>query len=300
MYFTDLTEDGECSDCIDTAITSFTSLTSLAQLTQNIRNIWSRTTPENPTLKDCKIVITAFHHAVATTVLHPSCPEKEDWKLGFWHEVGTVVRALQSEKPLHGQRFSMNEWIRLRILTISARPFMVLARAGLGLPTDLNDIATSPRINQMQVLVQSVTGLQNDLLGWQKDHVEKNPMCVVEIMIRDGTPNLEAFEATLLAHNDVVRALLNLAELPSQNENVEGWGAYVRILIGFCHAMATWMLESNRYRVLEDKMREFVSKPASNHGIVHESEVGHEKESQVPRSCSDMPTSLKGSLVASK
>jgi hypothetical protein len=246
------------------------------------------------------MVITAFHHAVVTTVLYPSCPEKEDWKLSFWHEVGTVVRALQDEKPLHGRKFSMEEWIRLRILTISARPFMVLARASLGLPTDLNDITTSPRINQMQILVQSITGLQNDLLGWQKDHVEKNPMCVVEIMIRDGIPQVEAFEATLLAHNDVVRALLNFAELPSENPDVEGWAAYVRILVGFCHAMARWMLESKRYRVLEERMRAVVSNPVLYNPVIYESVVGHETEFQTPRSHSDMPTTLGGFLVAAE
>jgi Terpene synthase family 2, C-terminal metal binding len=262
-YFIDLTEDGECSDCIDTAIASLSSLTSLSQLTQNIANIWSRTTPENKTLKDCKIVITAFHHAVSTTTLFPSNPENEIWKIHFWHEVKTVVRALQDEKPLRGRDFSMNEWMRLRILTISARPFMVLARASAGLPTDLNDITTSPRINQMQILVQSITGIQNDLLGWQKDHIEKNPMCVVEILIRDGMPHREAFEATLATHNDVVRALLNFAELGPCDEKLEGWSAYVQILVGFCHAMATWMLESKRYQVLDERMRETVSKRAS-------------------------------------
>ncbi|EHL03703.1 hypothetical protein M7I_0349 [Glarea lozoyensis 74030] len=75
----------------------------------------------------------------------------------------------------------------------------------------------------MQVLVQSVTGLQNDLLGWQKDHIEKNPMCVVEVMIRDGMPHDQAFEQTLTAHNDVVRALLNLAELGPSDESTDGW-----------------------------------------------------------------------------
>ncbi|CAG8953246.1 hypothetical protein HYFRA_00003449 [Hymenoscyphus fraxineus] len=246
----DITEDGACSDCIDTCIESFASATTLQELSLKIKNIWSRSEAENPKLKDTKIVITAFHHAVCSTQLFPENPnENEEWKLHFWHEVGVVVKALQDEKPLHGKRFAMSEWIRLRILTISARPFMVVARAGLGLPTSLpNTYRVSSRISQMEVLTQSILGLQNDLLGWQKDHVEGNPMCCVEILIHDGMGLKEAFAETLGAHNELVRALLAFAELGGTlNGASDGWTTYVKVLVSFCNAMAVWMMVSKRY-----------------------------------------------------
>ncbi|CAG8978274.1 hypothetical protein HYALB_00010226 [Hymenoscyphus albidus] len=246
----DITEDGACSDCIDTCIESFASATTLQELSLKIKNIWSRSEAENPKLKDTKIVITAFHHAVCSTQLFPENPnENEEWKLHFWHEVGVVVKALQDEKPLHGRRFAMSEWIRLRILTISARPFIVVARAGLGLPTSLPNIyRVSSRISQMEVLTQSILGLQNDLLGWQKDHIEGNPMCCVEILIRNGMGLKEAFAETLGAHNELVRALLAFAELGgTMNGASDDWTTYVKVLVSFCNAMAMWMMVSKRY-----------------------------------------------------
>ncbi|KAG9230052.1 isoprenoid synthase domain-containing protein [Amylocarpus encephaloides] len=250
----DLTEDGECADCINTCIVSLSTIQSLSQLSKSINNIWSRTSPENHALKDCKVVITAFHHAVSLTNLFPTSSQNDAWKLDFWREVGTVVQALRNEDTLHNRSFSMCEWMRLRILTISARPFMVLARAGLGLPTNLDNLFNCPRINQMQVLVQGITGLQNDILGWQKDHTEKNTMCAVEILIRDGMPLKEAFKQALESHNVVLRALLTLAECGGQPP-AGGWDLYVRVLVGFTHAMAMWMLTSKRYRVMTENMK---------------------------------------------
>ena len=44
---------------------------------------------------------------------------QEAWKPVFWAEVLTVVKALRAEKDLQGRNFSLNDWMQLRILTIS-------------------------------------------------------------------------------------------------------------------------------------------------------------------------------------
>ena len=67
----------------------------------------------------------AFHNAVQTTTLdtqepsRPLTPVREPWKEVFWSEVATVARALLAEQDLNDDTFTMQEWLELRVLTIS-------------------------------------------------------------------------------------------------------------------------------------------------------------------------------------
>lgn len=67
----------------------------------------------------------AFHSAIQSTTTgdltlpHPVSPIREPWKEVFWSEVATVARALLAEQDLDDQNFTMQEWLDLRILTIS-------------------------------------------------------------------------------------------------------------------------------------------------------------------------------------
>ena len=71
----------------------------------------------------------AFQYVVQTATLgdpHPSVDGhliEEAWKPVLWTEVRTVVRALLAEKDLQGRTFSMDEWLDLRVLTISGKSF---------------------------------------------------------------------------------------------------------------------------------------------------------------------------------
>ena len=227
---------------------------SLKGLSVQIVERWLSQDPnERCKLDDCRSIITAFHNAVSTTSLFHidggGSTVTEAWKVDFWLEVLSVIKALQAEKLLHGRKFRMADWLRLRIVTISARPFMVLVRASLGLPSNLKDVI-SPYISWMQVLVQSILGLQNDLLGWQKDHLEGNTLNAVEVLIRDGMPNENAFSETLKAHNAMVRSLLVLTEqyLANYTGTIQGSvSTYIKIIVSFCPAMAGWMDSSMRY-----------------------------------------------------
>ena len=138
----------------------------------------------------------------------------------------------------------MRDWLELRVITISARPFMVLLRASLGLPSALDTTAYC-HINQMQVLVQAILGLQNDILGWQKDHEEGNALNAVEILIQDGKRPKDAMVQILDAHNDIVQLLLILARPPYLDTT---WMTYIRTILSSCNAMAEWMLSSRRYQ----------------------------------------------------
>ena len=67
----------------------------------------------------------AFHHAIQAATIedqnspHAVNPIREPWKEVFWSEVATVARALLAEQDLDEQEFTMQEWLDLRVLTIS-------------------------------------------------------------------------------------------------------------------------------------------------------------------------------------
>ena len=44
---------------------------------------------------------------------------REPWKELFWSEVATVARTLLAEQDLDDQKFTMQQWLDLRVLTIS-------------------------------------------------------------------------------------------------------------------------------------------------------------------------------------
>ncbi|KAH0559593.1 hypothetical protein GP486_003887 [Trichoglossum hirsutum] len=140
---------------------------------------------------------------------------------------------------------------------------MVLVRASLNLPCNLDygiDRTRDNRIHQIQTLVQAVLGLQNDLLGWEKDHRTRNPLNAVEVLIRDGVEASDAFSEVLQSHNHLMRVLLRSArQLMISSTEMHGAGfvaheayllaslANLRITVGFGSAMAEWMLSSKRY-----------------------------------------------------
>lgn len=245
----DLTEDGDCFNCIEACVEAISTFSTLSGLSVKIKSlIVPRDLREGSKLDDCREVLAAFHNVVSTTRLQTNdsidnVTVIEAWKVDFWLEVLSVVKALQAEKSLRGQDFKMKDWIQLRLLTISARPFMVIVRASLGLTPTL-EVATTPRIQQLQILAQAAMGLQNDILGWQKDHREGNPLNAVEVLIRYGLSKENAFTETLSAHNCIVRSLLRLSDLEYLGDS---WKVYIRVLISFCEGMAEWMFSSSRY-----------------------------------------------------
>lgn len=101
---------------------------------ENIVSILSRS-PYDP-LPSSPLAVSlmgAFHSAVQTATitnqnpLDPVDPIREPWKEVFWSEVATVARALLAEQDLDDQKFTMQEWLDLRVLTISGSlpPFLI-------------------------------------------------------------------------------------------------------------------------------------------------------------------------------
>ncbi len=76
----------------------------------------------------------AFHHAIQTATIENQDPPhavntiREPWKEVFWSEVATVARTLLAEQDLDEQGFTMQEWLDLRVLTISGNSQRFLIR----------------------------------------------------------------------------------------------------------------------------------------------------------------------------
>ena len=108
-YMTDLTENKDTRIALE-----------------NIISILSRS-PYDP-LPCAPFALTlmgAFHGAVQAATIDSQQPSqslssiREPWKEVFWSEVATVARTLLAEQDLDDQTFTMQEWLDLRVLTIS-------------------------------------------------------------------------------------------------------------------------------------------------------------------------------------
>lgn len=136
---------------------------------------------------------------------------------------------------------------------------MLLARVSIGLPCDLT--ICPGIVSEIQTIIQAILGLQNDLLGWQKDFQTDNPLNAVQVLIRDGGSAHTAYKAVLQMHNSLVRTLVHRANLAFgyslRRDTQEGkfhdpkaWELYIRVLVNFGNAMAKWMLGSRRYQTM--------------------------------------------------
>ncbi|KAG0643342.1 hypothetical protein HOY80DRAFT_463053 [Tuber brumale] len=150
------------------------------------------------------------------------------WRPMFREAVREVIMGFRAERPLLRKnsvsKIDLAEWMRVRIITISVRPFMIIARASLGLdPTlspmgnplaeDYQDLLrTSKKSNRnnlakVECLLQLIMGLQNDIIGWEKDHKTKTPLNTVQILIKDGKKPMRALAQVIAIHNELVERL---------------------------------------------------------------------------------------------
>lgn len=176
----------------------------------------------------------------------------KDWRHHFWAKVRILLRALQAEKVFQGQPPTLDEWLQLRVIAIAARPFMVLARACLGLSCDLElgpNSQPSVWFSHFQGLVQAILGLQRDLVGWEKNRQTNNQLHSILVLIRDGAPAERALTEAFRWHNLLVRTLVTAVkragtchcdDRPDTGVIFKDrkWSLYVEIAVGFVNATA--------------------------------------------------------------
>ncbi|KAI5853773.1 hypothetical protein BZA05DRAFT_335943 [Tricharina praecox] len=167
------------------------------------------------------------------------------WRQAFMDAVCEVLTGFREERPLlETNRIAMYEWMRVRAITISVRPFLILARADLGLmpvishlgnPLDSGyldvaatiDKANMSNLRKVECMLQLIMGLQNDILGWEKDYKTENPLSAIQILIKCGSkPNI-AVARVIDTHNELVRRCVQHAGTVCDDPN-----EHVRLLNG--------------------------------------------------------------------
>ncbi|EPS45161.1 hypothetical protein H072_820 [Dactylellina haptotyla CBS 200.50] len=172
--------------------------------------------------------------------------DEHTWRRSFLDAIMEILYAFEGERPLlaqfkEGNEFvQLSDWMVLRVVTISARPFMVLARASLGLQPNLStlgntlksgasgavtrrgrsdsaqtytpDLEWEDDISRLEILAQYAMGLENDILGWEKDHAEQNILNSVEILFQRYQHRQSAMREMVLIHNYTVNKLCLLGE----------------------------------------------------------------------------------------
>ena len=160
----------------------------------------------NP-VSDVTLVSLALRTAIDHTSLREATvedtPEEESWRCEFRCAVREVLAGFKAERPLlTHKKISISEWMRVRMVTISgkahahptrlcdvsflcmfadqnltARPFMIISRASLGLDPTLSlfgnplagghGVLKGKRTNltKVECLQQLIMGLQNDIIG---------------------------------------------------------------------------------------------------------------------------------------
>ncbi|KAA8912002.1 hypothetical protein FN846DRAFT_773590 [Sphaerosporella brunnea] len=227
------------------------------------------------------------------------------WRESFMEAICEVLQGFREERPLlEAGRIKMYEWMRLRAITISTRPFFILARADLGLPPTVTALgnpldakypeflaaaAHTSDLRKVECLLQLILGLQNDILGWEKDFKTENPLSAIQVLIAHGAKPQAAMLRVINTHNELVRRCIQHAEIVCDNPpksshildfdgliaspkkpksrvallgsfgrtssfngqqiEAEKIRKYVKLIVGYGNGMAMWMAVSKRYAV---------------------------------------------------
>ena len=129
----------------------------------------------------------------------------------------------------------------IHIYPSTARPLLALLQASFSLPASSKSLTIGPLRNLPLIL-----GLQNDILGFDKDASSSNPLSAVQLLIRQGMDKRKALLRIVGLHNRL------LTEMMVEAERFEGTDAerdYVAAASRWPNAMARWMVSCERYKV---------------------------------------------------
>lgn len=123
----------------------------------------------------------------------------------------------------------------------TARPLLVLLQASFGLPASSGSLIVGPLKDLPLIL-----GLQNDILGFDKDYVSENQLSALQLLIRDGMDKKKALLRIVGIHNRLVTETMVEA---AHFEGTDAERDYVSAASRWPHAMALWMVSCERYKV---------------------------------------------------
>lgn len=93
-----------------------------------------------------------------------------------------------------------------------------------------------------------ILGLQNDLLGFEKDFIKKNPLSAVQLLIRDGWQPKNVYQKVMATHNILVGNMIHDVE-NAKRDLKEDERLYVSVAASWGNAMAEWMIGCERYKI---------------------------------------------------
>ncbi|PUU74539.1 hypothetical protein B9Z19DRAFT_1068132 [Tuber borchii] len=134
------------------------------------------------------------------------------WRPIFREAVREVIMGFRAERPLLGHnsasKIDLAEWMRVRIITISGLD-PTLSPLGNPLAENYQDLRTSKKSNRnnlakLECLLQLIMGLQNDIIGWEKDHKTETPLNTIQILIKGGKKPIKALSQVIAMHNELV------------------------------------------------------------------------------------------------
>lgn len=91
-----------------------------------------------------------------------------------------------------------------------------------------------------------ILGLQNDVLGFDKDFASGNPLSALQLLIWDGMNGKKALLRLVNHHNQLVTEMIREAE---ELDGADAAKDYVSAAATWPHAMAVWMISCERYKV---------------------------------------------------
>ncbi|KAF3909858.1 hypothetical protein ABW21_db0205535 [Orbilia brochopaga] len=168
---------------------------------EEIKRVFNSELPSDP---ESRVVQTSFalRDLVDRTELHQSSSSGAtgaSWRRSFLDAIMEILYAFEGERPLLDQfakgdgKVKLADWMVLRLVTIS-------------------DLEWEEDVSRLEVLAQCAMGLENDILGWEKDHAEENILNSVEILFQGYQHRQSAMREMVLMHNYVVNQMCLLAE----------------------------------------------------------------------------------------
>jgi len=214
-------------------------------------------------------------------------PYDSKWKSSFRLRILELSEGYKAERALveksqAGGKIVVREWLSVRMISISIRPFWVFVRMSFNLDPELcpalgslgifgadtniisqglteeeqdlelldwNTGGGADQFSDFEFLNQLIMGIQNDIIGFEKDHLLSYPLNIISVLHSQGVPLHRAMERMIKLNRVAVEKAMGM--LPELEKK---WGrgseiSYCRSILGELPSYAKWTRDSMRYRL---------------------------------------------------
>lgn len=172
------------------------------------------------------------------------------------HCAETVISVLQFMHLERGSRMgpeglTPEDYLCLRTHTIGLAPFFAIIRCFLCSPSPSEDDQISQLLASLCSSVTLAVGLQNDIVGLEKDMAEGEQFNMISLLVKQQSQDLEAAFTTVIdMHNKAVDSALTCWTQLTRARNLTSPSRkYADCLLGFLATHYAWATHSRRYQV---------------------------------------------------